>query len=150
MRRLAYPIKRAGQTFLEGNYLLTRFSTDTSVPRELEAHLGLSEDVLRSLIVKSAPPKPAPPVLDQAVAVVADEPAVEEVVVAEAEEPPAAEAETIVADEPAVEEAVVAEAEEPPAAEAETIVADEPAVEEVVVAETEEPPAAEAETHSSG
>ncbi len=92
MRRLAYPIRRAGQTFLEGNYLLTRFSTDTSVPRELEAHLGLSEDVLRSLIVKSAPPKPAPPVLDQAVAVVAEEP------------PAEAETETIVADEPAVEE----------------------------------------------
>ncbi|MCE2464317.1 MAG: 30S ribosomal protein S6 [Dehalococcoidia bacterium] len=61
MRRLAYPIRRAGQTYLEGNYILTRFSTDTIVPRELEPHLTLSEDVLRFLVVRSEAPKPAPP-----------------------------------------------------------------------------------------
>jgi small subunit ribosomal protein S6 len=62
MRRLAYPIRKAGQTFLEGNYLLTCFSTESVVPYELEGHLKLSEDVLRYLVVKSDPPKPPPPV----------------------------------------------------------------------------------------
>lgn len=61
MRRLAYPIKKAGQTFLEGNYLLTRFSSDTVVPPELEAHLRLSESVLRYLLTKSGPPESTPP-----------------------------------------------------------------------------------------
>ena len=61
MRRLAYPIKRAGQTFLEGNYLLTRFSSDTVVPPELEGHLRLSESVLRYLLTKSGPPESTPP-----------------------------------------------------------------------------------------
>ena len=62
MRRLAYPIKKAGQTFLEGNYLLTRFSSDTVVPPELEGHLRLSESVLRYLLTKSGPPESTPPV----------------------------------------------------------------------------------------
>ena len=61
MRRLAYPIKKAGQTFLEGNYLLTRFSSDTVVPPELEAHLRLAESVLRYLLTKSGPPESTPP-----------------------------------------------------------------------------------------
>ena len=61
MRRLSYPIKKAGQTFLEGNYLLTRFSTDTVVPRELETHLTLAEGVIRFLVVRSGEPKPVPP-----------------------------------------------------------------------------------------
>jgi small subunit ribosomal protein S6 len=61
MRRLAYPIKKAGQTFLEGNYLLTRFSSDTVVPPELEAHLRLTESVLRYLLTKSGPPESTPP-----------------------------------------------------------------------------------------
>ena len=61
MRRLAYPIKKAGQTFLEGNYLLTRFSSDTVAPPELEAHLRLSESVLRYLLTKSGPPESTPP-----------------------------------------------------------------------------------------
>ncbi len=61
MRRLAYPIRRAGQTFLEGNYLLTRFSSDTVAPPELEAHLRLSEAVIRYLLTKAGAPESTPP-----------------------------------------------------------------------------------------
>jgi small subunit ribosomal protein S6 len=61
MRRLAYPIKKAGQTFLEGNYLLARFSSDTVAPPELDAHLRLSESVLRYLLTKAGPPESTPP-----------------------------------------------------------------------------------------
>ena len=61
MRRLAYPIKKAGQTFLEGNYLLTRFSSDTVAPPELEAHLRMSESILRYLLTKAGPPESTPP-----------------------------------------------------------------------------------------
>ena len=162
MRRLAYPIRRAGQTFLEGNYILTRFSTETVVPRELESQLRLGESILRFLLVRSdgtkaVPPspmmpgavRPAQPRVEPAVAEVAagsavaetvEEPAVAEVV----EEPVVAEA----AEEPAVAEvaaeSAVAEAvEEPAVAEAveEPVVAEEPAVaeaEEPVLVEDEE------------
>ncbi len=61
MRRLAYPIRKAGQTFLEGNYLLTQFATEGVLSRTLEGQLNLSEDVLRYLVVKSEPPKETPP-----------------------------------------------------------------------------------------
>ena len=33
MRRLAYPIRKAGQTFLEGNYILTRVQHRQSRPQ---------------------------------------------------------------------------------------------------------------------
>ncbi|MCE2464515.1 MAG: 30S ribosomal protein S6 [Dehalococcoidia bacterium] len=59
MRRLAYPIRKAGQTFLEGNYVLTHFATEGVLSRTLEGQLNLSEDVLRYLVVKSEPPKPS-------------------------------------------------------------------------------------------
>lgn len=48
MRRLAYTI----QDFTEGNYFLTQFSTDPQQTRPLENALGLSEDVLRHLLVR--------------------------------------------------------------------------------------------------
>ena len=48
MRRLAYPI----QDYTEGNYFLTQFSTDAGQTRPLENALGLSEDVLRHLLVR--------------------------------------------------------------------------------------------------
>jgi small subunit ribosomal protein S6 len=80
MRRLAYPIRKGGQTFLEGSYQLTRFSTPGTVPMELETHLKLAENVLRFLLVKTAPPRvvPPPPPVQAAVAtaeVVAEAPA---------------------------------------------------------------------------
>ena len=65
-RRLAYAIRRTGQTYLEGNYFLTRFNTDRSAVKEMEGSLRLSEQVLRFLLVKSEPPQP---VVSEAVAV---------------------------------------------------------------------------------
>jgi small subunit ribosomal protein S6 len=60
LRRLAYPIRKGGHTFLEGNYLVSRFGTDTLVPEELETQLKLSENVLRHLVVRAEGPTPAP------------------------------------------------------------------------------------------
>ena len=47
-KRLAYPIER----FMEGNYVLTRFSLKPGSSKELEANLQISEGVLRHLLVK--------------------------------------------------------------------------------------------------
>ena len=49
-RRLAYPVKKGQYQFLEGNYHLTRFTTDQSFNRELENYLKLDDQVLRSLV----------------------------------------------------------------------------------------------------
>lgn len=49
-RRLAYPVKKGQYQFLEGNYNLTRFTTDSSFNRELENFLKLDDNVLRSLV----------------------------------------------------------------------------------------------------
>ena len=51
-RRLAYPIRRAGQKFLEGIYRLARFRADANVAPELEAQLRLAEEVLRFLVIR--------------------------------------------------------------------------------------------------
>ena len=87
-RRLAYPIRKAGNRFLEGNYHLTRFETEGAYTRQIENHLRLSENVIRHLLVRAElpigasprptdpPPRseaPAPP----APAAVADAPAAE-------------------------------------------------------------------------
>ena len=47
-RKLAYPIGH----FVEGSYVLTRFSMKPTLGRELEANLKISEEVLRHLLVK--------------------------------------------------------------------------------------------------
>ena len=47
-RKLAYPIKN----FMEGNYVLTQFKLEPRLTAELEASLGLSEEVLRHLLVR--------------------------------------------------------------------------------------------------
>ncbi len=115
MRRLAYPIKKAGQTFLEGNYLLTRFSTDTVVPRELETHLTLSEGVIRFLVVRSGEPKPVPPPPPELVIVegedlapvAVDEVATEEPVAVAVDEVATEEPVAVAVDEVATEEPVV-------------------------------------------
>jgi small subunit ribosomal protein S6 len=65
-RRLAYPIKRAGQNYLEGSYYLIKFNQEGSFIRELEAQLRLTEPVLRSMVVRATPivesrPRPMPP-----------------------------------------------------------------------------------------
>ena len=49
LRRLAYPIEE----FMEGNYVLTRFSLEASNVVELERNLGASDDVLRHLVTKA-------------------------------------------------------------------------------------------------
>ena len=59
-RRLAYPIHKSGQHFLEGNYYLTRFNTERPFIRELESFLRVDEQILRSLLVATGPPKPVP------------------------------------------------------------------------------------------
>ena len=50
-RRLAYPIQKGQQKYLEGSYHLSRFETEAPFNRELESHLRLDDRVLRSLIV---------------------------------------------------------------------------------------------------
>ncbi len=47
-RRLAYPIEH----FMEGSYVLTRFSLKPALSKELEANLQISEEVLRHLLVR--------------------------------------------------------------------------------------------------
>ena len=47
-RRLAYPIKH----FTEGSYVLTQFKLKPTLSKEFEANLGISEEVLRHLLIK--------------------------------------------------------------------------------------------------
>jgi len=48
-RKLAYPIKRRS----EGDYVITHFRLEPARTAELEAGLGLWEEVLRHLLVRS-------------------------------------------------------------------------------------------------
>jgi small subunit ribosomal protein S6 len=59
-RRLAYPIRKSAHNFLEGNYHLARFSTETAITKELELFLRLDERVIRYLTVTTGAPKPTP------------------------------------------------------------------------------------------
>lgn len=59
-RRLAYSIKKAGQTYLEGIYYLFRFNLEPATVGEIDRPLRLSERVLRHMVVKSSVPKEAP------------------------------------------------------------------------------------------
>lgn len=47
-RKLAYPIKH----FMEGSYVLTRFKLQPGRSKQLEASLGISEDILRHMLIK--------------------------------------------------------------------------------------------------
>lgn len=47
-RKLAYPIKH----FTEGSYVLTHFKLNPALGKEFEANLGISEEVLRHLLIK--------------------------------------------------------------------------------------------------
>jgi small subunit ribosomal protein S6 len=47
-RKLAYPIRH----FMEGGYVLTRFSLKPKLIKELEENLRISEEVVRHLVVK--------------------------------------------------------------------------------------------------
>ena len=143
MRRLAYPIRKAGQTFLEGNYILTRFSTDKVVPRELEGYLRLTESVLRFLVVKSEAPKPVVPPVEEPVTAEASQPETPEAVAAQAEEPGTQEPVAAQAEEPEAQEAVAAQTEESETQEPVAAQAEEPEAQEAVAAQTEESEAQE-------
>ena len=47
-RKLAYPVKH----FSEGNYFLVHFKLKSTLSRELEAKLHISEEVIRHLLTK--------------------------------------------------------------------------------------------------
>ena len=146
LKRLAYPIRKSGQTFLEGNYFLTRFSTDTASPSELETHLRISESVLRYLLVRTAtaiPPEPPPPrfaprpqapVVRTAEAEAVGAPQ-DVAAPTEAAEPAAEVTETLSEEAPTAEPA--AEVTETPSEEAVTVEVEEPAVAEAPQAEPE-------------
>lgn len=79
-RRLAYPINDKP----EGYYVLVTFKGPSELPREIERNMGISEDVLRCLIikleekkhsVKPRPVRPAAPVAAPAEAAVEAAPA---------------------------------------------------------------------------
>ena len=78
-RRLAYPIRKGQNRFLEGSYHLTRFATERVFNIELENFLKVDDEVLRSLVtttlseeelaaqaaaaaraIRTPPPRPAP------------------------------------------------------------------------------------------
>lgn len=48
-KKLAYPIKH----LLEGFYVLVRFKMDPAWSNELEAHLKISENIIRHLLVQA-------------------------------------------------------------------------------------------------
>jgi len=47
-KKLAYPVSH----FLEGNYVLTRFTMKPVRGKELEAQLRISEEILRHILIK--------------------------------------------------------------------------------------------------
>ena len=47
-RHLAYPINDKN----EGYYVLVNFSADANVPREMERNLGITENILRYLVIR--------------------------------------------------------------------------------------------------
>ena len=160
-RRLAYPIHQGAHHFLEGNYRLIRFSTETPFNQALENFLKFDERVLRSLVIAipdreilpdpvAARPAPAaatatapaeggeaPAEAEAAAAAEAPEAAAETAASAEAttEAAPEATVETETAEAPAEAAAPEAEATAEAVTEA-----------EAPAAEAEESPAAEAET----
>jgi small subunit ribosomal protein S6 len=48
LKRLAFPV----QNFREGNYVLVKFSMDSSAVTELNRNLKASEDIIRFLVTK--------------------------------------------------------------------------------------------------
>ena len=104
-RRLAYPIRQGSYNFLEGNYYLTNFSTDTPFNIELETFLRLDERVLRSMVIAGDPPPPPPPTPEPAASVETEETKPEEAATAEQPGTSSGENVTVEADPTAVEDA---------------------------------------------
>ena len=133
-RRLAYPIQQGQHHFLEGNYRLIRFSTETPFNQALENFLKFDERVLRSLVISIPDREILPdPVASRPAPAAAQRPAEggEGAPAAEATAAEASEAPAETPAEPAAEvvsaetaeipaEAPAAEAEESPVAEAES------------------------------
>ena len=159
-RRLAYPIHQGAHHFLEGNYRLIRFSTETPFNQALESFLKFDERVLRSLVLSipdreilpdpvasrpapaaAAAPQPAEggeaaPSAEAATAEAATVEATAEAATAEAG------AETAEATAEPAAEAAPAETAEAPAVETET--AEAPAAEDETTPAAEASPEAEA------
>lgn len=133
-RRLAYPIRKGSYNFLEGSYYLTQFSTERSFNRELETFLRLDERVLRSLVVATGPPSPAPVAVSPPVA--AEEQAPVAAAGVKVEEAPTAVTDTAT-EEVTAEEAGAVAAEEPVETEVEESPEEAP-VSEVAREETSE------------
>ena len=104
-RRLAYPIRQGSYNFLEGNYYLTNFSTDTPFNIELETFLRLDERVLRSMVIAGDPPPPPPPTPEPVASVETEETKPEEAATAEQTGASSGENATVEADPTAVEDA---------------------------------------------
>ena len=104
-RRLAYPIRQGSYNFLEGNYYLTNFSTDTPFNIELETFLRLDERVLRSMVIAGDPPPPPPPTPEPVASVETEETKPEESATAEQPGTSSGENATVEADPTAVEDA---------------------------------------------
>ena len=104
-RRLAYPIRQGSYNFLEGNYYLTNFSTDTPFNIELETFLRLDERVLRSMVIAGDPPPPPPPTPEPVASVETEETKPEESATAEQPGTSSGENVTVEADPTAVEDA---------------------------------------------
>jgi len=163
-RRLAYPIRKGPNQFLEGSYHLTRFATDRSFNRELENFLKVDDEVIRSMVtvtlpeeelaaqaaaaaraIRPPPPRPAPMNPEGAPVAPADGEAPAAVVKTDATE---ARAEAATAEEapesPQVSEATVEVAS--------PVVDDEPPVAEEISAATEnnDSPAEETAEPASG
>lgn len=47
-KKFAYPIRR----FIEGNYVYAKLNMEPASTRELEVNLGLSENILRHLLIR--------------------------------------------------------------------------------------------------
>ena len=156
-RRLAYPIHQGSYHFLEGNYRLIRFSTETPFNQALENFLKFDERVLRSLVLSipdreilpdPAAARPAPAAAAAATAEGGDAPAEAAAPEGEAAAPAETPEATTEASAEAAEATETAEAPESateaaaPEATAEVETEAEP---EAAVAEAEESPAAEAE-----
>ena len=167
-RRLAYPIRKGQYQFLEGNYHITRFSTEQPFNRELETFLRLDDNVLRSMViatlpedqlaaqaaaqaraVRTPPPRPVPaegatpaaPATEAAAGAAPAAVAEAPAAATPAAEAPAAEA-TPAAEAPAAEAAPATEAEAPADAES----AAESVTDAAPAAVTEEPATAEEPT----
>lgn len=58
-RKLAYPIRSNGQDLTEGFYVLSRFRAQPDQIARIERDLKLAEPIIRYILIKPEPEKPA-------------------------------------------------------------------------------------------